>query len=926
MQGRAPVGELGSLTAIKNSAHGRGTPSSPDVSAVKQQKRKEETSWCTEDIPSSVKTSPLKFRQKFNDPELIAQVFKRQLSGEDMKRNQSLNRVSMKGLQSLSGAKALDLADLKYFAPVAMTFNLNECTDISNQLEQFSEMLVEPLKAFVFLQFYGNRESLPLHQGTFINVELIKQIQQLYDMKHVQDVRVVEDVSKVANGIRIRSGYELKRFFVRCRVEFFYPGKYVVAETVIQQFGEQEAHPADECGNMIFCNLCQEEISLTTIVEAAEEVSTKAMKSINITRRLYDKCGDILVDLAPRYADGKVHLAVVGLSSLREAEIEITEKNSWKILEDIILMDLDEGHKEIVQSPSLSASHLLEIVDKLTELLMMKDMNGVSNFRLKQERAIIVMTDTIWAIWKKDPLFLNQIKEKLVSTAVATKNSKRVLQQISNLKNIKPRAASDTRGRTAERKDQGDKDSADDEMHDLMKYVEFLEPFLLATNELELKDFEISSQKLWAVVKSAKGPTLKMVNNRAIHQTRSGMRVGISSANASDNWTNSKLRGGKVINVSINLDGLGGAPLTCQVQALHSGMPRIELSTTHTMNGDLSTDEKVFTVTNIQEFLNVSNPDDVLRMLKYAVLFCGVVKPLAHDILQDIQRFTEAKGLSIKLTSLGPSRSGFASSSAAALNLLKCLYMASGNPIAKNEIQIGSLALLFENRLGLKSGRQDVDGLLPGGVKQIEYLPTEEFQLPTLLIDNSKLNFGSLPDHMLLINSNIPRSTGLGLHRGLNMRHWALLSRDRERFAAIVKSYGIHDRIVDALEKKNYPLLGRLFLDYMACRESIDPGATQSIYDKEMGGKRVLRLLFDPLVAEGLIFGGMFTGAMGGGVAMLVATPSGLQKCKDGKRNIDVALEKLKQFETNEGSRPFSRLEEIKYSVNTDGVEYTLIE
>merc|ERR1712228_1141403 len=82
-------------------------------------------------------------------------------------------------------------------------------------------------------------------------------------------------------------------------------------------------------------------------------------------------------------------------------------------------------------------------------------------------------------------------------------------------------------------------------------------------------------------------------------------------------------------------------------------------------------------------------------------------------------------------------------------------------------------------------------------------------------------------------------------------------------------------------------------------------GATQSKYDKDDNDEKVLRRLFDPLVESGLIFGGMFTGAMGGGVAMLSLTP--LAKQMHG------------------GTVPFQRLSRIEYSVNVNGILLTKI-
>eukprot|EP00483_Globobulimina_turgida_P008344 UN08361 len=133
----------------------------------------------------------------------------------------------------------------------------------------------------------------------------------------------------------------------------------------------------------------------------------------------------------------------------------------------------------------------------------------------------------------------------------------------------------------------------------------------------------------------------------------------------------------------------------------------------------------------------------------------------------------------------------------------------------------------------------------------------------------------------------------------------------------------IHEEIITALQFNNYCFLGKLFLDYMSCRERIDPGATQSKYDVDHKNEKILRRLFDPLVDMKLIYGGMFTGAMGGGVAMLSLTPYASERNKMNKKqtNIQNALEHLKKWKTEKGSIPFERLSVIKYSVNVDGIK-----
>merc|ERR1712154_151340 len=89
----------------------------------------------------------------------------------------------------------------------------------------------------------------------------------------------------------------------------------------------------------------------------------------------------------------------------------------------------------------------------------------------------------------------------------------------------------------------------------------------------------------------------------------------------------------------------------------------------------------------------------------------------------------------------------------------------------------------------------------------------------------------------------------------------------------------------------------------------------------------ILRRLFDPLVESGLIYGGMFTGAMGGGVAMLSLTSFASQTNENDKNktNIQYALDQLKQWKTQNGSRPFERLSPIEYSVNVNGILLTKI-
>ncbi len=248
---------------------------------------------------------------------------------------------------------------------------------------------------------------------------------------------------------------------------------------------------------------------------------------------------------------------------------------------------------------------------------------------------------------------------------------------------------------------------------------------------------------------------------------------------------------------------------------------------------------------------------------------------------------------------------------------MRALYGASRQDELTHPDTLSSLALLLENEVGLKSGKQDTDGPLYPGVKSIKYPPTTGFlesDLTVLDVDERALR-----ENLVLVNSGIQRPAAAGLRRGLNMRHYAYVSRDPQRFDAILASLDVHERIVRAVKEQDWPRLGALFPDYLDLRERIDPGATQSVFD-EAACTKVLRHPLDRLRAEGLIHGGMYAGAMGGGCLLLVPTPSGRQRDANGTRLLS-AIAALR--ETTLGTvKPFLRLRPYDYTINTRGLEY----
>eukprot|EP01083_Nonionella_stella_P067794 179539_1 len=682
----------------------------------------------------------------------------------------------------------------------------------------------------------------------------------------------------------------------------------------------------------ILYDLCQNRYSshdknLNNIVSALSESSREALKCANMQRAFDKKIGkaQVYMILSIKEHETAPTAYVYRLNILRTTDVnrqvkalseskEEDESVGQLLVNDIIRTNIDEYHGEILQSEYCTADTFIEITNKILEFLKLKQTERErNNLLLLQERAIIILADVIWMFYKRfykelvqwlDSKDMNAIVREFVS--VKEENIKQLCDEMELLKGRPPPSVSDS--------------------NDLAAYYGFLEPFLKASNEKELQDFNECAQILLAQHRGIVSKTeIKYCDINVSYSTSSGMRVGISSANASDNWTNSKLNGGVTINMAINLDSLPRAtPVTAQVHCIASNVC-IRLSTTHTMSGNVRQDTIEFTKDNMAQFLVMDDNRDVFRMLKYSLIFVGIVvdpKDNQSDddyasILSDIARFTGGHGLSLSVSNLGPSRSGFASSSAVACNILKVLYACCGCDIAHNDELLASMALLLENRLGLKSGRQDVDGLFaaPNGVKVLHYNETTQFVTPKIsFLRSDRFNIDELCRKMILVNSGIARASGLGLHRGLNMRFLAYLSRDPVRFKSILQSYRIHSDIVDALQSNNYCFLGKLFVDYMSCRERIDPGATQSKYDAAADGEKVLRRLFDPLMERDLIYGGMFTGAMGGGVAMLSLTPNA------NETNIECALDELKQWKTKNEDQPFARLQRIEYSVNCNGI------
>jgi galactokinase/mevalonate kinase-like predicted kinase len=606
---------------------------------------------------------------------------------------------------------------------------------------------------------------------------------------------------------------------------------------------------------------------------------------------------------------------------LSVAEIPVTGSTGQSAAEDravarvmeIVCGDQDDRPEDLVEGLD-GRGLLLGVATELRRFLREDAASGRPNVHLLQERAVLLLASVLRRLRRAGALPPpEQLSEILADISPSETTRKQMLAVLGD----------------GDLRSHGEEDE-----------LAFVSPFLLAANEREVADFRSAAIGLLSGVPRRPSSALRIRDADRAYRVVSPMRVGISSANASDNWTFSKLRGGMVLNFAVDLAPAERErprpPIGVAVETLPG--PGLVLETRSVLQTDRPM-RLVLDENNASDFFAVppgqsATPDacfrdvrDPLLLLKSALVFTGIVgfredppgylaAPLR--VLADVVRFTEGRGLRVTVTSFGPSRAGFASSSCVSVSLLRALYGASGQEELAEPRTLSSLALLLENEVGLKSGKQDTDGPLYPGVKAIRYPPTTGFlesELRVLEVDEAALR-----ENLVLVNSGIQRPAATGLKRGLNMRHYSYVSRDPLRFGAVVSSLDVHHRIVDAVAREDWPRLGALFTDYMDLRQTIDPGATQSVFD-ESARRPVLRYPFDRLLRAGLIHGGMYAGAMGGGCMMLVPTERGRASGASGRTRLVEELEGLRAFETG-GSRPFAELRVYDYAINTRGLEY----
>jgi galactokinase/mevalonate kinase-like predicted kinase len=382
-------------------------------------------------------------------------------------------------------------------------------------------------------------------------------------------------------------------------------------------------------------------------------------------------------------------------------------------------------------------------------------------------------------------------------------------------------------------------------------------------NLLQRRDLRLNLAVLGAAAASA--PSMQEADYEKAFRVEAPLRLGISSANASDNHIRSKQQGGKTLNASIDLQLEGETAPTppLRVMARRLAEPSLVLRSLSmdfkadfevSARGDAATQSELF-------FAYRRGGDESLRLVKQALVHTGIVRNNSEDVIRDITDFSGG-GLEITTTSKVMQGSGLGTSSILAAAILKVLYRLTGNPLGAIEHEYPGLydqSLLLEQSIGLNSGWQDARGACggPSAVKDF-YAP------PTAALPAPKLSFLTGVDEDLFAERIVLFDTGISraeVHRGLNVVLEAYLSRAPKRYAAMRESLEIHDQMVAALGAGDYAALGLMANRYWQLRCILDPGATS----------KELQYLFEAPEMIALTEGGLITGAGGGGFALLIA-------------------------------------------------------
>jgi galactokinase/mevalonate kinase-like predicted kinase len=439
-------------------------------------------------------------------------------------------------------------------------------------------------------------------------------------------------------------------------------------------------------------------------------------------------------------------------------------------------------------------------------------------------------------------------------------------------------------------------------------------------DELENHDFLTCMDRVLSAEKT-NNPQLKWsLGSNEVLKATAPMKLALSSANNSDRHGAAKLEGSRVLNMAVNLvlSSDKGAEPTIHARIKLIDDQKLVFEGYNDMTGHFETHRFEMDRNSVEKFFNgeithsskqaFANSDDPFRFYKYALVFCGILRcfdrndvDIRNELWENLMLFTDNKGLFINLENIGPSRSGFSSSSAVMTTILSLLYRASGQHEKLERVY--DLALLAENCLGLRSGWNDTYCLMPG-IHDFYTEPTNA--LPKPEVNKIEFDTNQLEKRLYLIHTGLQRkATGR-----MNRRHEIYLSKDPITYPYLLRSLAIHEHMVHCLHTNQYERLGELMTQYMDYRVAFDPEATNNY----------LEMFFKTLLDKGLIYGGLLAGAMGGGIAQVIASDKGLE-IENGASKLENEIHHLRDFE-HDVNKPFANAlyRRIEFGVNRQGV------
>jgi len=401
---------------------------------------------------------------------------------------------------------------------------------------------------------------------------------------------------------------------------------------------------------------------------------------------------------------------------------------------------------------------------------------------------------------------------------------------------------------------------------------------------------------------STETPSMREEDRERVFAVSAPLRLGISSANASDNHIRSKEQGGHTLNAGIDLAAGDTAPSPpLEVEARRLSEPRLVL---RSLSSDFRADFEVNARGNPESqselfFAYRRGGDESLRLVKQALVHTGIVRADSTDVMGDVSAFTDGGGLEITTSSGVLQGSGLGTSSILAAAALRVLYRLTGHAAGQPSGEYPGLydqSVLLEQSIGLNSGWQDARGACGGtsAVKDFYAPPTDGLPAPELRF--VEVDEAVFTRRIVLFDTDISRSAT----RGLNVVLDAYLSRGRSRYGAIRESLAIHDEMVTSLQRGAYEELGALASQYWQLRCTLDPEATND----------VLQVLFESPQLAQVSEGGTLTGAGGGGFALLVA--------KEGEEEV-----LRQQLLALREQSPYARSAVVEYRLNRQGLQLT---